>query len=49
LEGQRMISQDPVNGDDYELLQKVLEKMSVFENEYLELMEEQENILGNFK
>ena len=45
LESQRSISQDPANGDDYELLQKAMETMTNLESEYLELMEEQENIL----
>jgi len=47
LENQRSISEDPANGDDYELLQKAMETMSVLEKEYLELMEEQENIQVN--
>ena len=44
LESQRSISQDPANGDDYELLQKAMETMTNLESEYLELMEEQENL-----
>jgi ATPase subunit of ABC transporter with duplicated ATPase domains len=44
LESQRSISQDPANGDDYELLQKAMETMTNLESEYLELMGEQENL-----
>ena len=44
LEEQRCISQDLANGDDYEFLQKTMETMSALENEYLELMEEQEGL-----
>jgi len=44
LEEQRSISQDLANGDDYEFLQKTMETMSALENEYLELMEEQEGL-----
>ena len=44
LEEQRSISQDLANGDDYEFLQKTLETMTALENEYLELMEEQEGL-----
>jgi len=47
LKDQRIITQDPANGDNYELLQKVMETMSVMENEYLELMEEHEKLLVN--
>ena len=44
LEDQRSISQDLADGDDYEFLQKTMETMSALENEYLELMEEQEGL-----
>ena len=44
LENERLITQDPKNGGDYELLQKSMELMSILENEYLELMEEQEEL-----
>ncbi|MBT3502592.1 MAG: ABC-F family ATP-binding cassette domain-containing protein [Candidatus Marinimicrobia bacterium] len=47
IENQRKISQDPANGDDYELLQKAMEFMTNLECEYLELMEEQEGLLAN--
>ena len=41
---QRGITQDSSNGDDYELLQKAMGIMNRLENEYLELMEEQEKL-----
>ena len=41
---QRGITQDSSTGDDYELLQKAMEIMNRLENEYLELMEEQEKL-----
>lgn len=41
---QRGITQDSSTGDDYELLQKVMGIMNRLENEYLELMEEQEKL-----
>ena len=47
LKNQRFITQDPANGDDYELLQKSMELMSTLENEYLELMEEQEELTNH--
>jgi ATP-binding cassette subfamily F protein 3 len=47
LNNQRFITQDPANGDDYELLQKSMELMSTLENEYLELMEEQEELTNH--
>ena len=39
-----MCIRDRANGDDYELLQKAMETMTNLESEYLELMEEQENL-----
>jgi ATP-binding cassette subfamily F protein 3 len=47
LKNQRFITQDPANGDDYELLQKSMELMSTLENEYLVLMEEQEELTNH--
>ena len=47
LKNQRFITQDPANGDDYELLQKSMELMSTLENEYLELMVEQEELTNH--
>ena len=44
IDTQRSITQDSTNGDNFELLQKAMEKMSVLENEYLDLMEEQETL-----
>ena len=41
---QRGITQDSSIGDDYELLQKAMGIMNRLENEYLELMEEQEKL-----
>ncbi len=41
---QRGITQDSSTGDDYELLQKAMGIMNRLENEYLELMEEQETL-----
>tara|TARA_A100001011_G_scaffold295609_1_gene307974 strand:+ start:827 stop:2701 length:1875 start_codon:yes stop_codon:yes gene_type:complete len=43
---QREITQDPSIGDDYELLQKAMGIMNRLEDEYLELMEEQEKLTG---
>jgi ATP-binding cassette subfamily F protein 3 len=45
LEKERTITQNPDYADDYEMLQKALENMSTLENEYLELMEEQERLI----
>jgi ATP-binding cassette subfamily F protein 3 len=45
LESQRAITQDPANGDNYELLQQAMDEMNQLEAEYLELMEEQESLL----
>jgi len=45
LESQRAITQDPANGDKYELLQDAMEMMNQLESEYLDLMEEQEQLL----
>jgi ATP-binding cassette subfamily F protein 3 len=44
LESQRAITQDPANGDNYELLQQAMDEMNQLEAEYLELMEEQERL-----
>jgi ATP-binding cassette subfamily F protein 3 len=44
LESQRAITQDPANGDNYELLQDAMNVMNQLESEYLELMEEQEGL-----
>jgi ATP-binding cassette subfamily F protein 3 len=44
LKNQRSITQDPANGDDYELLQKAMETMTILESKYLKLMEEQESL-----
>jgi ATP-binding cassette subfamily F protein 3 len=41
---QRGITQDSSTGDDYELLQKAMGIMNRLEDEYLELMEEQEKL-----
>lgn len=45
LEKERTITQNPDYADDYEMLQKALENMNTLENEYLELMEEQERLI----
>ena len=42
MERERSTIQDPTNVDDYEILQKAMENLTAFENEYLELMEEQD-------
>ena len=42
LENQRIIVQDPDNGDNYDVLQKAMELMNSLEKEYLDLMEEEE-------
>ena len=47
IEDQRSISQNPENGNNFELLQKTMSIMTILENEYLELMEEQEELLSN--
>ena len=44
LESQRAITQNPANGDKYELLQDAMNVMNQLELEYLELMEEQEKL-----
>jgi len=44
LESQRAITQNPANGDKYELLQDAMNAMNQLELEYLELMEEQEKL-----
>ncbi|MDP6628686.1 MAG: hypothetical protein QF418_03475, partial [Candidatus Marinimicrobia bacterium] len=44
LESQRAITQNPANGDKYELLQDAMNVMNQLELEYLELMEEQERL-----
>jgi hypothetical protein len=48
LENQRIIVQDPDNGDNYDVLQKAMELMNRLEKEYLELIEE-EDVLNNNK
>ncbi len=45
LDSERAVTQDPNHADDYEMLQKAMETMNALENEYLELMEEQEILL----
>ena len=47
LESQRSITQNPENGDNYELLQQAMDIMNTMEAEYLELMEEQEALNKN--
>ena len=44
LESQRAITQNPANGDKYELLQDAMDVMNQLELEYLELMEELERL-----
>ena len=44
LEEQRLITKNPDNVDNYEALQKAMDKMNVLESEYLELMEEHERL-----
>lgn len=44
LESQRAVTQNPDNGNDYELLQQTMDAMNTLEAEYLELMEEQEGL-----
>ncbi len=46
LESQRAITQNPANGDNYELLQDAMDVMNTLEAEYLELMEEQEALVN---
>ena len=45
LENQRSITKDPANGDNFELLHKAMETMNTLEIEYLELIDEQDNLL----
>ena len=45
LEEQRLITKNPDNVDNYEALQKAMDKMNVLESEYLELMEEHERLI----
>ncbi len=45
LETERAITQNPDHAHHYELLQKALHNMTKLENEYLELMEEQERLI----
>ena len=42
MERERSTIQDPIHVDDYEILQEAMENLTAFENEYLELMEEQD-------
>ncbi len=44
LDNQRAITQNPENGDNYEVLQQALETMNILELEYLELVEERDRI-----
>ena len=46
MERERSTIQDPTHVDDYEILQKAMENLTAFENEYLELMEEQDALQG---
>jgi ATP-binding cassette subfamily F protein 3 len=46
MEIERSTIQDPTHVDDYEILQKAMENLTAFENEYLELMEEQDALQG---
>jgi ATP-binding cassette subfamily F protein 3 len=45
LENQRSITKDPANGDNFELLHQAMETMNTLEIEYLELIDEQDNLL----
>ncbi|MFQ6678349.1 MAG: ABC-F family ATP-binding cassette domain-containing protein [Fidelibacterota bacterium] len=47
LETERSITTNPQHIDDYEILQKALKNMTQLENEYLDLMEEQEKLIVN--
>ena len=49
IEKLRLIQSDPRNGDNYEVLNDAMGKMSALENEYLNLMEEHENLKNTFK
>jgi hypothetical protein len=42
MERERSTIQNPIHVDAYETLQKAMENLTAFENEYLELMEEQD-------
>jgi len=42
MKRERSTIQDPIHVDDYEILQEAMENLTAFENEYLELMEEQD-------
>ena len=42
MEKERSTIQDPIHVDEYEILQKAMENLTDFENEYIELMEEQD-------
>ena len=42
MERERSTIQNPIHVDDYETLQKAMENLTAFENEYLELIEEQD-------
>ena len=46
LDTQRKITQNSTNADNYELLQKAMEKMNELESEYLDLMMELEYLLS---
>ena len=45
LEEQRLITKDPDNVNNYEALQNAMDKMNVLESEYLELLEEHEQLI----
>jgi len=49
IEKLRLIQSDPRNGDNYEVLNEAMGKMSPLENEYLNLMEEHENLKNTIK
>ncbi|MBN4080948.1 ABC-F family ATP-binding cassette domain-containing protein [Caldithrix abyssi] len=44
LDAARVITQNTDHANDYEILQKAMENMTAWENEYLELLEEQEGL-----
>ena len=49
IEKLRLIQSDRKNGDNYELLNETLSEMSSLENQYLNLIEEHENLKNTFK
>ena len=46
IEKERVLTNNPVHNDNYEILQDALNNMNTLEKEYLELMEEQEKLLN---